>query len=112
LENNVVKLQTYRESNLFGKYDTEYPDSIWYDGLSFKINYPIFGLSEEMIPSDGQNTDIIIDSLINSLKNDSKLFLKESSSFYSALDSIKLSDSLIIKYLVASRQLVRFPKQA
>lgn len=42
-----------------------------------------------------------IDSTISALKIESKLSLKEQSRFFIALDTIQMTDSLIIKYLDA-----------
>ncbi|NOU58501.1 hypothetical protein [Marinifilum caeruleilacunae] len=106
-----VKLQSYKESNLFGKYDTIYPDSVWHEGISFKINHPNHGISEELIPIDGQNKQILIDSILNLLKNKPLSVLTEASCFYSALDSVKQSDALIIEYLDAKQAVGRISQQ-
>ncbi len=95
------KLKKYGETNLFGKYDTIYPDSVWYGGLSINIKYPDFEFIEEMIPIKRKNGETNIDSMINSLKIEPKYLLIEQSVFYPALDSIQESDSLIINYIDA-----------
>ncbi len=94
-----IKMKKYRESNLFGKYDTIYPDSVWFDGRSFNIKYPDFDMIEEIIPLKRINEETNIDSIINSLRIEPKFLLKKESNFYLALDSIQQSDSLIITYL-------------
>jgi hypothetical protein len=101
LKIDSTKLIKYRESNLFGKYDTLYPDSVWYDGLSFSSKFPDSEFIEEMIPikREGKNTNV--DSTINSLKNEPRFVLTEQSRLFLALDSISQSDSLIITYFDA-----------
>lgn len=96
-----VKLKKYRESNLFGRYDTIFPDSVWFDGSSFKIRFPDFDLIEEMISNQRKNEEINIDSTINFLKNKPKFLLSEKSNYFIALESIQKSDSLISNYFKA-----------
>jgi hypothetical protein len=96
-----IKMKKYRESNLFGKYDTIYPDSVWFDGQTFNIKYPNFDIVEEIIPLKRINEESNIDSTINSLRIEPRFLLKEQSKFYFALDSIQQSDSLMITYLDA-----------
>lgn len=98
---DTVKLKKYRESNLSGKYDTIFPDSVWYDGQSFKIKYPDFDIVEEIIPLKRNNEETNIDSTINSLINEPRFLLKEQSSFCLAIDHLQQSDSLIVTYLEA-----------
>jgi hypothetical protein len=88
---------------LFTKYDKVYPDSVWFDGFSFRLNYPNVGFEEEMIPIKGENSKTAVDSIINTLRKEPKLLLRETSKFYLALDSIQQSDSLIIDYLNAKQ---------
>jgi len=95
------KMKKYRESNLFGIYDTIFPDSVWFDGQTFKIKYPNFDIVEEIIPLKRINEVANIDSTINSLRIEPRFLLKEESKFYLALTSIQQSDSLIITYLEA-----------
>jgi hypothetical protein len=95
------KMKKYRESSLFGKYDTIYPDSVWFDGQTFKIKYPNFNIVEEIIPLKRINEEINIDSTINSLRIEPRFLLKEEGTLYLALDSVKQSDYLIITYLDA-----------
>jgi hypothetical protein len=97
-----AKLLTYRSSNLFEKYDKVYADSIWFNGTYFKMRYPDESLQEELIPLVGK-TNSEIDSIITALRDEPKLLLKESSKFYSALDSIKQADKLIIDFLHAKQ---------
>ena len=91
-------MEKYCGSNLFGKYDTVYPDSVWYDGLSFSIKYPNDDFIEEMIPIKRKGENLNLDSTITSLKNEPRFILTEQSKLFIALDSISQSDSLIITY--------------
>jgi hypothetical protein len=96
-----AKLEKYRESSLFGKYDTVYPDSVWYNGLSFSIKYPDYEFIEEIIPLKRKGENLNLDSTITSLKKEPRFILTEQSKFFIALDSINQSDSLIITYFDA-----------
>ena len=100
-EIDSAKLEQYRESNLFGEYDTVYPDSVWYDGLSFSIKYPDDEFIEEMVPIKRKGKNLNVDSTITSLKNEPRFILTEQSKLFIALDSINQSDSLIITYFDA-----------
>ncbi len=64
-----VKLEQYREIGLFGKYDTLYPDSVWYDGQSFKISYPESEDVDEFDPKEIIRDSLKISSIISRLKN-------------------------------------------
>lgn len=94
-----TKMHKYRKSNLFAKYETIYPDTVWYDGQTFSIKFPNTEYIEEIIPIRRKNVDLNIDSTINSLKHKPETWLIEQSDFYLALNSIQKSDSLIITYL-------------
>ena len=96
-----MKIKKYRESNLFGKYDTIFPDSVWYDEQTFKIKYPDFDIVEEIIPLKRISKETNIDSTINAMRIEPRFLLKTESKFYLALDSIQQSDSLMITYLDA-----------
>ncbi len=102
-EIDSAKLEKYRASNLFGKYDTLYPDSVWYDGLSFSIKYPDDEFIEEMIPIKRKGENLNVDSTITSLKNEPRFILTKQSKLFTALDSINQSDSLIITYFDAKK---------
>ena len=88
------KLKKYKRSKLSRKYDTIFPDSVWYNNKSFKIKYPDSNLVDEISFFRGKNENNI-DSIINSLKVEPRLLVKEESNFYLALNTIKQSDSLI-----------------
>ena len=99
-----IKLKKYMESNLFRKYETIYPDSVWFDGHTFNIKFPNCEyleerLPEEIFPIGMKNVNLDVDSTINSLKHKPETWLVEQSDFYLALNSIQKSDSLIITYL-------------
>ena len=98
-----MKIKKYRESNLFGKYDTIFPDSVWYDEQTFKIKYPDFDIVEEIIPLKRISKETNIDSTINAMRIEPRFLLKTESKFYLALDSIQQSDSLMITYLDAKK---------
>jgi hypothetical protein len=97
-----LNLKKYKESKLFSKYDSIYPDSVWFDGNTYKIIFTsyfcgeLIPSSEELIPSKSELMNI--DSTINSLKR-KPILTKSPSNFIIALDSIQQKDSLIITYL-------------
>jgi hypothetical protein len=101
-----VKLIKYGESNLFGQYVTFFPDSVWYDGLTYKIKFPNSDFITEILPIPGKKEKLDIDSIISSLENKPEIVLTEQSKFILALDSIKQSDSLISTYLDVKEALV------
>lgn len=94
-----TKLKKYSESKLFKKYDTIYPDTVWFNGQSFNIKFPNNEFIEEIIPIKVENTVLNVDSIINSLKLKPKLILIQQSDFIISLSSIKESDSLITNYI-------------
>ncbi len=101
---DTLKLTKYRGSNLFRKYETIYPDSVWFDGITFSIKFPDSELTEEIIPEEifplgGKSINLNIDSIINSLKKEPKRILIKQSDFDLSLSSIQKSDSLIISYI-------------
>jgi len=102
--NDVWKLDSikhkeyYTTSNLFSKYDSIYPDSVWYNKGMFDMKFKEFELIESRIPL---TRNINIDSMINTLKREPRLRNIAPSRFYIALDSVKQGDSLIINYLDA-----------
>jgi len=95
---NLIKF--HRTSNLFAKYDSIYPDSVWYEKGMFESKYKGFELTEFVIPLTNKN-EINLDSMIIDLQNEPRLRLIEPSRFFLALDSVKKGDSLIINYLDA-----------
>ena len=85
-------------NSLFAIYDSIYPDSIWYDFTFINLKFKDFEIIQSIIPiSNIQN----IDSLIVDLSDDPRLILKEESSFYMALDSIKSRDKKIEGFINA-----------
>ena len=100
-EIDSIKITKYRKSHLFNKYDEIYPDSVWFDGQTFVSRFLEIELVAEMIPIRKRGEALDIDSTITALKNEPELYLKEIGQFYIALDTIQMSDSLIIKYLDA-----------
>jgi hypothetical protein len=93
-----IKLNKYRESNLFRKYEKIYPDTVWFQEKTFCIKYPDVEFIEEIIPIRKKKVDLNIDSMINALKQEPKLLLIEQSDFEKALKSIQKPDSLITSY--------------
>lgn len=95
------KLERYLNSNLFAKYDSFYPDSVWIeDGM---VNYTMEGdeLVSTLIPiiHKGQNQNI--DSMAHEVKTNPHILITVQSSFNIALDSISSSDSLIYNFIDA-----------
>lgn len=104
-----TKWNKYKESELFGKYKSLYPDSVWYDGLSFSIKFPNDEFIVEIIPIKIKDENINIDSTINSLKNEPRFILMEQSTLFLALDSISQSDSLITTYFNVKEEVSNLP---
>lgn len=96
-----TKLIKYRENYLFGKYDTIFPDSVWYNGQSFSIKFPNSDFIEETIPIISQGEIFNLDSAINSLKNEPKFSIRKQGKLYLALVAIQQSDSIILTYFDA-----------
>lgn len=96
------KLEEIKKTNLFAKYDSIYPDSVWYDNNVFNVSYSDSDLG--IINSIAfKNKESNIDSIINSLKSKPRLKEVEPSYFQIALESIVTKDSLIQKYLDARK---------
>lgn len=98
-----IEMKHYKESKLFGQYDTIFPDSVYYDGTSFHIRYTDCDFVEQISFLKRKNKEINIDSTIKLLKNEPKFSLREQSKFYIALDAIPQPDSLIISYIEAKQ---------
>ena len=96
------KLEEIKETNLFAKYDSIYPDSVWYDNNVFNVSYSDsdLGITNSIAL---KNKESNIDSTINSLKSKPRLKEVEPSYFQIALESIVTKDSLIQKYLDARK---------
>jgi len=100
-----IKLKKYgTNSNLLGKYDSIYPDSVWFEHGMINLKFSEYETIESIIPIRRKNRAINIDSMIFELFNKPELILLEENRFYLALDSIKQNDSLII-YLLEERYL-------
>ena len=99
------KLEQINKTNLFAKYDSIYPDSVWYDNNVFNISYSDSddGIKNSVAILNKENQSLNIDSMINSLKCKPRLKEIEPSYFQIALESIVTKDSLIQKYLDARK---------
>jgi len=99
------KLEQINKTNLFAKYDSIYPDSVWYDNNVFNISYSDsdVGITNSIALINKENKESNIDSIINSLKSKPRLKEIEPSYFQIALESIVTKDSLIQKYLDARK---------
>ncbi len=99
------KLEEIKKTNLFAKYDSIYPDSVWYDNNVFNVSYSDsdLGITNSIALKNKENKESNIDSIINSLKSKPRLKEIEPSYFQIALESIVTKDSLIQKYLDARK---------
>ena len=92
-----LKLKEYYTSNLFAKYDSIYPDSVWIKNDLINLKYNELEDIQSIIPINKSN----IDSMINELKREPELNLTSPSNFLLALESIAPKDSQIVNYLDA-----------
>uniref|UniRef100_UPI00321662F5 hypothetical protein n=1 Tax=uncultured Draconibacterium sp. TaxID=1573823 RepID=UPI00321662F5 len=92
-----VKLKEYHTSNLFAKYDSIYPDSVWIENDFINIKYKDSEVTQSIIPINKSN----LDSMVNELKKEPELNQTSPGSFMLALESIAPKDSQIINYLDA-----------
>ena len=99
------KLEEIKKTNLFAKYDSIYPDSVWYDNNVFNVLYSDSGLgiTNSIALKNKENKESNIDSIINSLKSKPRLKQIEPSYFQIALESLMTKDSLIQNYLDARK---------
>ncbi len=99
------KLEEFKKTNLFAKYDSVYPDSVWYDNNVFNVLYSDsgVGITNSIAFINEENMESNIDSIINSLKSKPKLKEIEPSYFQIALESTMTKDSLIHNYLDARK---------
>jgi hypothetical protein len=95
-----IKMIKYKMSNLFGKYDTIYPDTVWYEKEMINIKFngnEIYDYS--IVPIRRSNIPLDIDSMITYYKREPNIIQSEPSSFYMALDSIKSSNVFVQSFL-------------
>lgn len=92
---DTEKYQQYQESNLFAKYDTIYPDSVWIEDDLVNVKFEELEVIQSIIPLDNEN----LESLVNELKVKPELTLMSRGNFFEALKSVSDKDSLISNYL-------------
>jgi len=99
------KHEEIRKTNLFAKYDSIYPDSVWYDNNVYNVLYSDsdVGITNSIAYINEENKESNIDSIINSLKSKPRHKEIEPSYFQIALESIMTKDSLIQNYLDARK---------
>ena len=102
-EINKDKLEEMQKTNLFAKYDSIYPDSVWHDKKVFIVSYTDLGITNSIAITNKETKESNIDSIINSLKSKPRLKEIEPSYFQIALESIISKDSLIQNYLDARK---------
>jgi hypothetical protein len=99
-----IKLDKYLNSNLFAKYDSIYPDTVWYDNNVINVSFASsIGIANSIAPIKRKNQELNIDSLINSIKTQPRLNEIEPSYFQIALESIMTEDSLVLNYIDAKQ---------
>lgn len=97
------KLEKILTGNLFAKYDSIYPDLVWYNNGVIGVSFYRLGIGNSIAITGNKNQVLNIDSLINSIKTRPKLNEIEPSYFQIALESIMTKDSLIQNYLDARK---------
>lgn len=89
------KLKKYQTSNLFAKYDSIYPDSVWIEDDMINLKFRELEAVQSIIPINNTN----MDSLVNELKQEPRLNQISPSKFLLALESIAQKDSQLVNYL-------------
>lgn len=99
------KLEEIYKTNLFAKYDSIYPDSVWFDNNMFWVSYSDsdLGITNSIAIKNKENKESNIDSIINSFKSEPRLKEIEPSYFQIALELVETKDSLIQKYMEARK---------
>jgi hypothetical protein len=100
---NKDKIEKIQKTNLFAKYDSIFPDSVWYDNKVFNVSYPDLGITNSIALIEKENQNLDIDSIINSLKNKPRLEEIEPSYFQNYLEAVMNEDTLIQNYLDAKK---------
>ena len=94
-----LKRKEYHTSNLFAKYDSIYPDSVWIENDLINLKYNELEAIQSIIPINKPN----LDSMMNELKKEPKLSQTSPGNFLRALESITQKDSQIVNYLNAKK---------
>ena len=89
------KLEQYLNNNLFAKYDTIYPDSVWVEEDLMNVRFKEIETIQSIIPIE--NNDL--KSMVEEIMMEPKLKQRAPSSFHQALKSVADQDSLIANYL-------------
>ncbi len=99
------KLVEIEKTNLFAKYDSIIPDSVWYDNKGFNVSYSDSndGITTSIAINSEENKKTNIDSIINSLKTKPRLVEIEPSYVQIALEAVMTEDPLIQNYLDAKK---------
>jgi len=99
-----IKLEEIQKTNLLAKYDSIYPDSVWYNNNVINVSYASSnGIINSIALIRKENQEFNIDSLINSIKTKPRLEEIEPSYFKIALESLMQEDALISNYLDAKQ---------
>jgi len=96
-----LKTKRYKGSKLFDTYKLVYPDSVWFNGTTFSVDYSEYGNTEVIPIINGGSDSINVDSTILALERTPYQMLIEKGRFYVALDSIAHLDSLVSSFLDA-----------
>ena len=96
-----LKMKRYKSSKLFDTYKLVYPDSVWFNGTSFSVDFGEYGNSEVIPIIKGGSDSINVDSTILALEGTPDQMLIEKGRFYVARDSIAHLDSLVSNFLDA-----------
>lgn len=96
-----LKLRSFLKSKLFNTYKMAYPDSVWFNGKTFSVEYKELAVSEEVIPILKVGEYPNVDSTVAALLNQPSRILVARGKFFIALDSIRLADTLVSNYLDA-----------
>jgi hypothetical protein len=99
-KNKLVEIQ---ETNLLAKYDSIFPDSVWYNENVINVSFSSLGITNSIALIQKGNQEFNVDSLINVIKAKPRLEEIEPSKFQIALTAVMTDDILIQNYLDAKR---------
>jgi hypothetical protein len=97
------KFEEIQETNLFSRYDSIFPDSVWYDNKGFNVSYSYMGIINSIIIIQKKNQELDVDAIIKSLKNKPELKEVEPGYFQISLESVMSGNTLVQNYLDAKK---------
>jgi hypothetical protein len=100
---SMDKFVEIQKTNLFARYDSIFPDSVWYDDKGFNVSYSYMGIRNSITITQKKNQELDVDAIIKSLKNKPELKEVEPGYFQISLESVMSGNTLIKNYLDAKK---------